>query len=95
MTRSECEHGQLRRSCEICEMRAELVELRESIHYANGVADLAMKHRDAAESKLVELCQRIESAPVAEVSLDERGYPTISCDFEEGKRVRLVVEGGE
>ena len=34
------------------ELRRQLSELRESTHYANGVADLAMKHRDAAESRL-------------------------------------------
>lgn len=31
---------------------AEIERLRESTHYANGVADLAMKHRDVAESRL-------------------------------------------
>lgn len=31
---------------------AEVERLRESTHYANGVADLAMKHRDLAESGL-------------------------------------------
>lgn len=29
--------------------------LRESLHYANGVADLAMKHRDAAEAEAATL----------------------------------------
>ena len=29
-------------------------ELEESTHYANGVADLAMKHRDEAELKITE-----------------------------------------
>lgn len=31
---------------------SEIDRLRESTHYANGVADLAMKHRDLAESRL-------------------------------------------
>ncbi|MGY6251141.1 hypothetical protein ACXIUS_26975 [Bosea thiooxidans] len=34
---------------------AEKERLAEDLHYANGVADLAMKHRDAAESSLAEI----------------------------------------
>lgn len=34
-------------------------ELREAAHYADGVACLAMKHRDEAESELDALKQRI------------------------------------
>jgi predicted nucleic acid-binding Zn-ribbon protein len=31
---------------------AELAEVREQLHYVNGVADLAIQHRDAAEAQL-------------------------------------------
>ena len=37
------------------EERAEIEELRASLHYANGVADLAMLHRDAAEAEVERL----------------------------------------
>lgn len=36
---------------ELEKARAELEAEREKAHYANGVADLAMKHRDAAEAE--------------------------------------------
>ena len=36
-------------------LRAELSESREGWHMANGVAELAMKHRDAAEAKVESL----------------------------------------
>ncbi len=34
------------------QLRAELEKAGESLHYSNGVADLAMKHRNAAEQEL-------------------------------------------
>src|SRR5688572_6155276 len=37
------------------EMLAEITRLREEVHYANGVAELAMKHRDEAEVRVKEL----------------------------------------
>ena len=102
MTRNECEHGQLRRSCEICELRAEAEEQSRLIEkQAATIAELREKWVDAevravrlgtVEGELQRLRQRIESAPLAEAFLDERGCPVLSCDFEEGKRVRLVVE---
>ena len=85
MTRNECEHGQLRRSCEICELRAEAEEQSRLIE------------KQAAE--IPTLRQRIESAPVA--IMDTRDALGICAPTEEdfpalyalqGKRVRLVVE---
>ena len=40
---------------EIDRLRAREASLEESLHYANGVADLAMKHRDDAENRVAEL----------------------------------------
>jgi hypothetical protein len=36
-------------------MRDRIEELEEQAHYANGVADLAMKHRDYAEQRVEKL----------------------------------------
>ena len=38
-----------------CERHAEITRLRDEFHYANGVCNLAMKHRDAAEELLAVL----------------------------------------
>lgn len=35
-------------------LRAELAEAKERTHYAEGVANLAMQHRDKAEAELAE-----------------------------------------
>ncbi len=40
---------------EIEHLRARVASLEESLHYANGTADLAMKHRDDAEKRVAEL----------------------------------------
>lgn len=42
---------------ELDRLRARVASLEESLHYANGVADLAMKHRDDAENRVAELDQ--------------------------------------
>lgn len=42
-------------SAEIERLRARVASLEESLHYANGVADLAIKHRDDAEKRVAEL----------------------------------------
>lgn len=42
---------------EIERLRARVASLEESLHYANGTADLAMKHRDDAENRVAELDQ--------------------------------------
>lgn len=41
-------------------LRAELAEAKDSAHYANGVAELAMKHRDAAEAELARLRDQLD-----------------------------------
>ena len=46
------------KDAEIEALRAELAEARDGWHMANGVADLAMKHRDAAEAR----AERLEEA---------------------------------
>lgn len=40
---------------EVERLRARVEELEESLHMANGTADLAMKHRDMAEKRVAEL----------------------------------------
>lgn len=40
---------------ELERLRARVASLEESLHYANGTADLAMKHRDDAEKRGAEL----------------------------------------
>jgi len=49
--------------------------LNEQIHDANGVADLAIKHRDAAEARLAEAMKVIE--PFASGSIDIAGAAII------------------
>jgi hypothetical protein len=69
--------------------RAERVEARvaaleESLHYANGVAELAMKHRDAAEA-------RVREAPVARpLELQCKGF-----DDPDRDRLDAVVKSGK
>lgn len=40
---------------QVAALQRKIAELEESLHYANGVAELAMKHRDAAEARVLEL----------------------------------------
>src|SRR5690606_25682503 len=42
-------------------LRAELAEARDGWHMANGTADLAMKHRDAAEARAERLQEEIDN----------------------------------
>ena len=42
---------------EIEALRAEIAEARDGWHMANGTADLAMKHRDAAEARAERLAE--------------------------------------
>jgi hypothetical protein len=44
--------------CPFCagqKLRAEIEQLKQDLHFANGVADLAMKHRDEAEARVEQL----------------------------------------
>lgn len=43
------------------ESAGEIARLTEQLHYANGVADLAMKHRDEAERERDEAVRRLDS----------------------------------
>jgi hypothetical protein len=36
----------------LAEAEREIERLRDELHYANGVVELAMKHRDIAEARL-------------------------------------------
>lgn len=47
---------------EASRLAAEVDQLKEALHLANGVADLAMKHRDAAEAEVERLRGALEWA---------------------------------
>jgi hypothetical protein len=53
---------------EVERLTRERDEMREQAHYANGVADLAMKHRDHAEARLARAREALEAVD-AEVIL--------------------------
>ena len=55
---------------EIEALRAEVEEAREGWHMANGTADLAMKHRDAAEAQAERLAEALR---IAEAALEDIG----------------------
>ena len=69
----------------IGERNTRIEKLEEQIHYANGVADLAMKHRDYAE-------QRVEKLEAALLDVG------IACDYSDAEYVfrdiaRKALEG--
>lgn len=74
-------------------LNARISAMEESTHYANGCADLAMKHRDIAEAELAALRARIDGAPILHAQMMASGRVTLSgplpADFA-GKRVTLV-----
>lgn len=79
------------------EVRGELLRLAEDLHYANGVASLAMQHRDAAEAELAAIKARIAEAPVATLVISSAaGDLTLvwaeNPDDWASKRVRLLVD---
>lgn len=47
-------------AAELDALRARVAEAEEGWHMANGVADLAMKHRDMAEARVAELSNMLE-----------------------------------
>ena len=55
-------HHTAAQAAEIEALRAEVAEAREGWHMANGTADLAMKHRDAAESRAERLAEALQGA---------------------------------
>lgn len=46
----------------LASVAAEREEAKEQAHYANGTADLAMKHRDEAEARADDLAGKLEKA---------------------------------
>lgn len=56
-------------------LRAEVAEARDGWHMANGTADLAMKHRDAAEARAERLAEALrEIAASAEEATTGEGH---------------------
>lgn len=55
-------------------LRARVASLEESLHYANGVADLAIKHRDVAEHWVAKLS--------AELRASDCPYPVCAAEDE-------------
>jgi len=73
--------------CEQIRHQQEVEALREQAHYANGVAELAMKHRDEAEAKLaqaVEALQPFAWPPLYVFDKDQAFVPTTKPDDWEG-----------
>ncbi len=62
----ECEHGSLRRSCEICERDAEIESLRAEIEAGEKLRAFAhecnMKQRDSLRAEVAERDKRIDKA---------------------------------
>lgn len=67
----------LRSAHDMADLIRELLEenerLRESLHLANGVADLAMKHRDAAERQLAAAIMKAGAEAADEFSAVDAG----------------------
>ena len=61
------EHHTAAKDAEIKALRAEVAEAREGWHMANGTADLAMKHRDAAEARAERLAEALRKIEFVEV----------------------------
>ena len=64
--RNVCKHGQLARSCEICELELENAELRQQLatrtaecRTLRNAAVIADERREAAEARTVELQERL------------------------------------
>lgn len=55
-----CQFGYASRDAEVEALKAELSEAKDGWHQANGVADLAMRHRDDAEAEVAALRREIE-----------------------------------
>ena len=50
----------IKAASELRRLQGEVEELQDTAHYANGTAELAMKHRDEAESQLSEARELLE-----------------------------------
>jgi chromosome segregation ATPase len=66
-------------------------ELEEQAHYANGTADLAMKHRDAAEALMEEMTRQRDEARAAYGDCIE----TQNLSVAEIERLRGALEATE
>ena len=55
-------HASAAKDAEIEALRAEVAEARGGWHMANGTAELAMKHRDAAEARAERLAEALRDA---------------------------------
>ena len=65
------------KDAEIEALRAELAEARDGWHMANGTADLAMKHRDAAEARAERLAEALrEMIELREATQRGEVHPT-------------------
>lgn len=67
---------------------AKLAAAKEEVHYANGVADLAIKHRDVAEAKLAALT-KVESGEVELAIVDLRAQAARECFFVQQRTTML------
>ena len=59
MLMNAAESGNRNYLAEIEQLQSEVEELKTDLHYCNGVSDLAMKHRDFAETKVERLTAAI------------------------------------
>lgn len=77
---------------------AELDAAREAVHYANGVADLAiaMKHRDAAEAREAKLREAAQNymAQFGQ-ALEAHGIPYTSAQATADHELRAALAEGE
>jgi len=72
-------------------LNARISAMEESTHYANGCADLAMKHRDIAEAELAALRARIDGAANVTARVGYHGGCMLYGPEElAGKRIALV-----
>jgi hypothetical protein len=51
-------------------LRSEVEQLKQSVHYCNGTADLAIQHRDAAEAEATELRETLADLAEHAASVD-------------------------
>lgn len=60
-TPRECEHGQLARQCEICELRAELKRVKEALKMSDSLLDAAGERAERAEADAEALRKAIKN----------------------------------
>ena len=73
--RANVAHATAARDAEVEALRAEVAEARDGWHMANGTADLAMKHRDAAEARAERLAEALRIAMQALIPLHNAHMP--------------------